>query len=122
MLTEIGSYIPDDSLYHPTIDMHGNISFKIWKTPGDLGDFGSPKNPERLQEWAFRRNAPEIYCKMSKSKLKFEIEPDTEDLAYYSEAKDITDRLNNNSAEITKLYKQLKTEFTQAWKQSRAFK
>lgn len=122
MLTEIGSYIPDDSLYHPTIDMHGNISFKIWKTPGDLGDFGSPKNPERLQEWTFRRNAPEIYCKMSKGKLKFEIEPDTEDLAYYSEAKDITDRLNNNSAEITKLYKQLKTEFTQAWKQSRAFK
>ena len=71
---------------------------------------GSLKNPERLQEWTFRRNAPEIYCKMSKGKLKFEIEPDTEDLVYYSEAKDITDRLNNNSAEITKLYKQLKTE------------
>ena len=59
---------------------------------------------------------------MSKGKLKFEIEPGMEDLEYYSEAKDITDRLNNNSAEITKLYKQLKTEFTQAWKQSRGFK
>lgn len=123
ILTEIDSYIPDDSVYHPMIDVRGNIWFTAWKKPGNLAEFGSdPNSPARLAEWTVRKNAPEIFCKMCKGKLKFKVEPGAEELTYYQEAKDIVDRLNNNTDTITKFVKELKTEITQDWKKSRGFK
>ena len=121
LINEIGAYIPEDSVYHPSIyggtTAGDTIVLEAWRTPGDLAGISmNPNNPARLAEWKIRSESPDITCVMTENGPRFEVEEGSEGLERYAEAKSIADRLNANIGRVSELLRETspKTEFIQS--------